>query len=192
MAFRTVAVVVALGICLASMSGPFAGGAQACSCSGPSGADEELRYSDAVFTGEMTRDGIEDPRPDDGAMFGGVEFRVDESWKGVSGESAVVYGQALSYYGKLEEGKMYVESSCAYSFSKGESYLVYATRYEDGFQVEPCSGTASLDDAGEDVRVLNASVERLTDTGGPPLAGVLVAAVAGLLSAGLLFRWARN
>ena len=173
-------------------AGPYAGPARACSCAGSLGAEEELRYSDAVFTGEMIRAGIEDPRPDDGAMFGGVEFRVDESWKGVSGESAVVYGQALSYYGKLEEGKMYVESSCAYSFSKGESYLVYATRYENGFRVEACSGTKTLAGADKDLEALGPPIDRLTDTGGTPLPLVGVLAAAFLISAGTLFRWARR
>ncbi len=173
-------------------SGPYAGTAYACSCSGIPNAEEEFRFSDAVFAGETIRSGLEDPRSGDGAMFGGIEFRVDESWKGVSGDSIVVYGQDISYYGKLEEGKMYPSNSCAYAFDKDKSYLVYATRYEDGFQVQPCSGTAPLAEAGEDIRVLGPS-EQLTDTGGPslPTSGIPVAALALLIFAGLLLRWAR-
>ena len=172
--------------------GPYARTAYACSCAGTSSVEEELRSSDAVFAGEMVRGGLEDPRPEDGAMFGGIEFRVDESWKGVSGDSAVVYGQDTAYYGKLEEGKMYTASSCAFPFEEGENYLVYAYRYEDGFRVDGCGGTAPLSDAEKDLRVLGTPVDRLTGTGGPslPLAGGLVGA-AGLISAGLLFRWVR-
>lgn len=180
--------------CLGMVGGPYAGTAHACSCAGTPNVEEEFRASDAVFSGEMVRGGIEDPDPEDGAMFGGIEFRVDESWKGVSGESAVVYGQSTAYYGELEVGDIVTESSCVYPFEKGENYLVYAKRYEDGFRVEPCSGTAPLDDAGEDVEDLNTLVDKLPETGGPPLppAGVLVAAAAFSISCGVLLRWARS
>lgn len=108
--------------------GPYAGAAHACTCAGVPTVERQLAESDAVFSGEMVRGGLEDPVPKDGTMVGGIEFRVDESWKGVSGGSAVVYGQDTIYYGKLDEDKMYVGSSCAYPFEKGERYLVYASR----------------------------------------------------------------
>ena len=186
------AVTLMAGLSLAG--GPYAGTAYACSCSGIPDVEEELRYSDAVFAGEMIRSGIEDPAPKDGNMMGGIEFRVDESWKGVSGDSVVVYGQDIAYYGKLEEGKMYTGNSCAYPFEKDESYLVYATRYEDGFRVEGCSGTAPLADAKGDLRVLGSSTDQLPETGGPSLSitGALAAAAALLVSAGLMLRWARS
>lgn len=180
-----------LTACLLLAGGPYAGTAHACSCAGSVSVEEEFRASDAVFAGEMVRGGLEDPRPKDGAMFGGVELRVDGSWKGVSGESAVVYGQDTVYYGELEEGKMYTASSCAFPFVKGESYLVYAYRYEDGFQVDGCGGTVTLADADKDLRVLGTPADRLTDTGGPPLPPVGVLAVAAaLISARMLSRWA--
>ena len=134
------------------LGGTQAGEASACSCAGGESAEEAFRRSAAVFSGEAVRGGIEDPIPKDGTMVGGIEFRVDEAWKGVSGESTVVYGQAAVYYGELEEGKMYTESSCAYPFEKGESYLVYASRYEDGYWVEGCGRTTALAGAGEDLR----------------------------------------
>lgn len=175
--------------------GPYAGTAYACSCAGTSSVGEEFRASDAVFSGEMIRGGLEDPSPNDGAMYGGVAFRVDESWKGVSGESAVVYGQDAVYYGKLEEGKMYMASSCAFPFEKGEGYLVYANRYEDGFRVEPCSGTELLADAGEDLAALGPPAEQLTGTGGPPLprvgAFLLATGVVLILVARILLARAR-
>ncbi len=172
------------------LGGPYAEPAYACSCAGGESTEEALRRSDAVFSGEAIRGGIEDPLPEDGTMVGGIEFRVDEAWKGVSGESAVVYGQAAVYYGKLEEGKTYTESSCAYPFEEGESYLVYASRYEDGFWVEGCGRTTPLAGAGEDLRALGSPTDRLTDTGGPPLPAVAV--VALLAAAALVARTLRS
>jgi hypothetical protein len=176
---------IALVLNSALLGGPYAGTARACSCAGSSDVAAAYRDADAVFAGKMVRGGVEDPLPKDGTMVGGIEFRVDEAWKGVSGESAVVYGQDTMYYGELEEGKTYTSSSCAYPFQKGERYLVYASRYEDGFWVEGCGRTTSLADAGEDLRALGAPADRLTDTGGPPLPAVGGAVVA-LLAAGAL------
>lgn len=140
----------------------------------------------------MVCGGIEDPTPKDGNMVGRIEFRVDESWKGVSGKSAVVYGQDTAYYGELEEGKMYTGNSCAYPFEEGESYLVYASSYEDGFRVEGCDRTGLLADADEDLQALGPPADRLTDTGGPPMpivGGLLLAATGALsLSAVFAFR----
>jgi hypothetical protein len=113
---------------------------RACSCAGSSDVAAAYREADAVFAGEMVRGGIEDPDPEDGTMEGGIEFRVDGSWKGVPGGSAVVYGQDTMYYGELEEGKMYTSNSCAYPFEKGERHLVYASRYEDGFGWKAAAG----------------------------------------------------
>ncbi len=188
---RAASVAVAFVLVFVLAGGPYVRTAHACSCARTSSVEEEFRASDAVFSGEMVRDGIEDPEPEDGAMFGGIGFRVDEAWKGVSGESAVVYGQSTAYYGELEADDIVTESSCAYPFEKGENYLVYANRYEDGFRVESCSGTAPLDDAGEDLRALGAPADRLTETGGLPLASVLGTVTALWVSCGVLYRWVR-
>ena len=185
---------IALVLNSALLGGTQAGEAYACSCAGSSEVAAAYRDADAVFAGEMVRGGIEDPDPEDGTMEGGIEFRVDGSWKGVLGGSAVVYGQDTMYYGELEEGEMYTSSSCAYPFEKGERYLVYASRYEDGFRVEGCGRTASLAEAEKDLDALGPPADRLTETGGPPLqpAGALVAAVALSVSCGVLFRWVRS
>ena len=185
---------IALVLNSALLGGTQAGEAYACSCAGSSDAAAAYREADAVFAGEMVRGGIEDPDPKDGVMEGGIEFRVDGSWKGVPGGSAVVYGQDTMYYGELEEGKMYTSNSCAYPFDKGERYLVYASRYEAGFRVEGCGRTASLAEAEEDLDALGPPADRLTETGGPPLppAGALVAAAALSVSCGALFRWVRS
>ena len=184
---------IALVLNSALLGGTQAGEAYACSCAGTSTVEGQFAESDAVFSGEMVRGGIEDPDPEDGAMEGGIEFRVDGSWKGFPGSSAVVYGQDTMYYGELEEGKMYTSNSCAYPFEKGERYLVYASRYEDGFRVEGCGRTASLVEAGKDLDALGPPADRLTETGGLPLplAGALGAIAAFSASCGVLFRWAR-
>lgn len=169
------------------LGGPYAGTAYACSCASVSGVEEGLRAADAVFSGEMVRGGIEDPDPEDGVMLGGIEFQVIESWKGVSGESAVVYGQDTAYYGELEEGDTVVVSSCAYPFEEGRSYLIYASRYEDGFQVGGCDRTTSLAGAEKDLRVLGPpAADALPDTGGPATPLRLTTAAAVSLAAAAL------
>lgn len=165
----------------------------ACSCAGGESPEQAFQRADAVFTGEMVRGGIEDPDPEDGTMIGGIQFRVIDAWKGVPGESVVLYGQEAAYYGKLEEGEMAVASSCAYVFGEGESYLVYASRYDDGLQTGICDRTMPLAEAGRDLDVLGPPADRLTETGGPPLpfAGVLAAVAAFWISCAMLYRWVR-
>lgn len=185
--------VATLVLSLVLAGGPYAGRAYACSCSGVPSVAEGLQGSDAVFSGEMVRGGIEDPDPEDGTVIGGIQFRVLDAWKGVPGESVVLYGQEAAYYGELEEGEMVVSSSCAYVFERGERYLVYASRYEDGLQTGACDRTAPLAEAEKDLDALGPPADRLTETGGPPLPlAALVAAAALSISCGVLFRWVRS
>lgn len=175
------------------LGGTQAGEAFACSCAGEESTEEAFQRADAVFSGEMVRGGIEDPDPEDDTMIGGIQFRVLDAWKGVPGESVVLYGQEAAYYGKLEEGEMVVASSCAYTFEEGESYLVYASRQEDGLQTGLCDRTMPLTEAERDLDVLGPPADRLTETGGPPLpfAGVLAAVAAFWISCAVLHRWVR-
>ena len=53
---------------------------------------EELESSDAMFVGKAVENGLEDPNPRDHAKFGGIRFDVRESWKGIPGDSVVLYG----------------------------------------------------------------------------------------------------
>lgn len=160
--------------------GPHAGTARAL-CAGLPGVEESYERSHAVFSGEVIRAGLKDPDPGDDDVWGGAEFRVDESWKGVPGRSAVVYALDPAY------------NSGGFLFERGRSYLVYADRHGDGLRVESCGRTTALANADEDFRALGPP-ERLTDTGGPslPATGALVAAVGLLVSAGLMYRWARS
>ncbi len=185
--------IVALAITLSLAGGPYAGTAHACTCDGSSDASAAYDGADAVFAGEMVRGGLEDPDLADGMMVGGVEFRVIDTWKGVSGDSAVLYGQGMVYYGEIEAGEMVTSNSCAYSFQKGEGYLVFADRYKDGFQTFICDGTKSLDDAGGDLEALGPPASVLPETGGPPLpfADVLAAVAVFWISCAVLYRWVR-
>ena len=200
MRVRFAIVVLALSLTLAG--GPHAGTAHACWCAGGSYASAAYDGADAVFAGEMVRGGLEDPDPADGTMMGGVEFRVIDAWKGISGDSVVLYGQEMVYYGEIEEGEMVTSSSCAYIFVKGERYLVYADRFEDGFQTLLCDGTKRLGDAGKDLEALGPPLAVLPKTGGVPSEGAgpeggpsaAVAAVLASLAAGVILagRFARR
>ena len=163
--------VIALALALPLAGGPYAGTAHACTCGGSSDASAAYDGADAVFAGEMVRGGLEDPDPADGTMVGGVEFRVLDAWKGVPGESAVLYGHEMVYYGEIEAGEMVTSNSCAYIFVKGERYLVYADRYEDGFRTFICDGTKKLESAGGDLEALGAPADVLPETGGVPVQG---------------------
>lgn len=175
--------------------------AYACSCAGTSTVEESLRTSDAVFSGEVVGFGAEDPEPQDDTPLGGVEFRVKESWKGVSDGSVIIYGQGEGYFGEVGEGEMVVVNSCAVTFEQGESYLVYAYRAGENagghLETDICTATKPLSDAGADLRALGSTTTGLPDTGGPGLlsrsassvAVVVLIALAGTLA---LRRWVRS
>lgn len=146
-----------------------AGEAHACSCAGGSSPSAELESSDAVFVGKAVENGLKDPDPRDNAQFGGIRFDVSKSWKGVLEDSVVLYGQGSSYYGPTEEGETMAISSCAVDFTKGQSYLVYASRSGDDefLQANVCGRTGSLTSAKEDLASLGPPGGELPDTGGP-------------------------
>ena len=165
--------------------GPWAGVAHACSCA-QAPLKDEIDRSDAVFSGEVR--GIEEGVTPDGALSGTVggteatgkvSFAVQDSWKGVTTETVEVYGQGDGV-------------NCYIVFEEGKSYIVYASRGEAAGGSAPledneCGATKPLADAERDLRVLGSPPSTLPDTGGPPLAGALVAA-AFLACAGVLCR----
>ena len=161
----------ALAVALTLQSTSTVDRAYACSCAGSSTPGEELESSDAVFVGKAVENGLQDPNPQDDAMFGGIRFDVSKAWKGVPKDSVVIYGQSRSYYGPLEEGEMFVESSCAVPFARGSTYLVYASRIgeSDFLQANTCGRTGVLAGVEEDLEALGPATEQLPDTGGPAL-----------------------
>ena len=124
---------VALAASLLSSIVLGAGEARACMCEVLS-PEEQLRVSDAVFSGEVADI---DNSPGDGPSdrptpLGGITFEVEETWKGDPEEQVVVRG-----YGP--------GPSCGIEAREGEQYLVYA-RYggEDGdgpLETTKCDGT---------------------------------------------------
>ena len=140
------------------MGGPWAGEAYACSCAGRSLTSEgALRESDAVFSGEVVDIGRL-PLPEEGITtlqmpgLNPVTFDVKESWKGVSGGSAVVHGQGPA-------------PSCGLDFERGETYLVFAGRVGEG-----ADGALQTDYCGN---TLPASEETARNILGPPPTGSL-------------------
>ncbi len=181
--------VVALAVNLVLASTLHVREARACSCAGSLAPERELRTSDAVFSGEVVS--IEGDRlaPGLGPPLGRVTFDAKESWKGVSEKSVVVYGHGD-------------EVSCGIDFEKGEQYLVYAYRSNDGpgdhLETSYCDATKLMSEAEADLRVLGSPTGTLPDTGGSTflsqkaaIFAVSALAVLSLVSA-LVVRRARS
>jgi len=79
-----------------------------------------------------------------------VKFKVERLWKGAPAEEIIILNTGA---GKTENGDRVI-SSCAYNFSLGEKYLVYAYGSEVKLQTHKCTRTVILESAGEDVGVL--------------------------------------
>jgi hypothetical protein len=96
-----------------------------------------------------------------------VHFDVLRSWKGADG-SPVVHTPAQ-------------RTACGYPFEAGRSYLVFATRGEDGsLHVSACGQTRPSDEAGDDRALLDAYVATSrTPPVTPPRAGCAGCAVEG-------------
>ena len=120
-----------------------AGVGLACTCAPPPAPDEALAEAAAVFSGKVVQIKRHTPAGD---IFGGVEvvFRVDRAWKGVNKSTARVFTSSQS-------------AACGYSFSKGQTYLVYASGNSRGrLSTNLCSRTKRLKDAREDLDALGA------------------------------------
>ena len=111
----------------------------ACSCATPKTAPDELKESDAVFSGEV-RD-VSSRGGENSSGMNVVTFSVDRIWKGNVTKTQKIYTAASS-------------ASCGYNFSKGELYLVYTTQ-SNGSELHTglCSRTANLD-ATDDIETL--------------------------------------
>lgn len=162
MRFRLLVLMIAANFAVAGL---VTGEAHACSCAGIPSPEEGLRNSDAVFWGEVVDIGSLNVKDQEATTASGpfldpVTFNVKESWKGVSEESATVYGQGD-------------EVSCGLNFEKGESYLIYAGRpdgQEDrALETNLCSATTPFSDTESAVRALGPPDDDLPDTGGPGL-----------------------
>ena len=115
----------------------------ACTCVPPPAPTEALEEAAAVFSGKVVQ--IKSHKPV-GDIFGGVEvvFRVNRAWKGINKSTARVFTSSQS-------------AACGYSFSKGHTYLVYASGNSRGrLSTSICSRTKRLKDAREDLNQLGA------------------------------------
>jgi hypothetical protein len=117
--------------------------ALACTCVPPPSPTEAREDAAAVFSGKVVQIKRHKPAED---IFGGVEvvFRVDRAWKGVNKGTARVFTSSQS-------------AACGYRFSKGHTYLVYASGNSRGrLSTSICSRTKRLKDAREDLDALAA------------------------------------
>jgi hypothetical protein len=153
------------------------GPAYACSCAETRSVGETLEKSSAAFSGKVTQVkefSPESPAAGDALLgLGPVTFKIQEAWKGVSGNSVVVYGQGPG-------------ASCGIDFERGETYLVYAYRTGGDLGTDFCGRTKPLSFAGSDVSALNASRGSLPDTGGPRISAPLQVATAAGAAAALI------
>lgn len=174
---RAVSLLLALVMGL-SLSALDARPAHACSCMSLP-LQNEVRISDAVFSGEVQSIDEDSASPDGGSAVGRVAFAVQDTWKGVAVESVSVYGQG--------DG-----TNCYNTFEEGEAYLVYASRAEgaeDALINNGCGETKPLATAEADLRLLGPPASELPETGGPSpnvIFGVSMVA-AGLLISGMIF-----
>jgi hypothetical protein len=107
--------------------------ARACSCIAPGPPADELARSTAVFAGQAT-----------GFQMGEatvVTFQVGTVWKGPV-ESTLLVQTARD------------SAACGYAFEIGREYLVYAGGSPEALEVNLCSRTRLMAEAGEDVAAL--------------------------------------
>ncbi|MFY9610045.1 MAG: hypothetical protein WAU45_15680 [Blastocatellia bacterium] len=129
-----------------SISGSYV--ALACTCAPPEIPSQELKESDAVFSGKVIeikrqKSYAQEPVQSD-TLFTSVEvvFEVDRTWKGIDNNAVSVFTSPHS-------------SACGYAFKKGTSYLIYANSDERSRLITTiCTRTKALKDAEEDVREL--------------------------------------
>jgi hypothetical protein len=116
------------------------GRALACSCAPSPAPTEALAGAHAVFLGKVLRvQGQTDPLAQGGVR---ATFQVERRWKGVKTRRVNVHTWSNS-------------AMCGYGFQKGETYLVYAHKAQDGkLQTSICSRTRREDQAKEDLDAL--------------------------------------
>jgi len=101
---------------------------------------KDFHEAAAIFTGEVVAlDALQ------------VRFKIDKLWKGDFGDEIT-----MSTGAKEIEGGKYAISSCDYSFTPGESYLVFAYGLEpDKLQAHACTRTSPLKNAERQMEQLD-------------------------------------
>lgn len=122
----------------------------ACSCALQTDPIKAVEQSKAVFSGKVLA--IEPKVLDINGILDhkiAVHFDVEKSWKGMNQTQVIV----LTNLG---------ESSCGYTFGRGETYLVFAYDYdfkENMLQTGICSLTKKLTDATSELSKMGQGVE---------------------------------
>jgi hypothetical protein len=120
--------------------------ASACSCAPPPAPTLALEASAVVFEGTAVT--VPEP-PGEGVQqgFGAVEYRfnVARSWKGDPGMEV-----------RLTTNRS--GAACGRQFTKGETYIVYASAGDDGLRDSACSRTRAVSSAADDLEALGEGV----------------------------------
>ncbi|MCG8419708.1 MAG: hypothetical protein MJE77_17380, partial [Proteobacteria bacterium] len=129
------------------------GVALACSCARVD-VEEAFTQSDAILIGEVVTIEQSSGVPDDGpSSVYRVTVRATRWFKGESQVDIAVHTSGS-------------DASCGFAFEVGQSYLIYASRYEGILGTGLCTRTRLVDGAEDDIQAL----ERLLDgqSDGPP------------------------
>ena len=107
-----------------------------CTCMGVERPIEnEFKNRDAIFSGKVLKIAKTD------AINRLVTVKVENSWKGKASKTVTVSTS--------------VSSMCGYTFTKGESYLIYAYAARNRFSADICSRTQPLSNAEDNIEILN-------------------------------------
>jgi hypothetical protein len=132
-------VLLAMAIPLAAPSAT-----EACSCGSSSPPCQAAWAADAIFSGTVRSiDVSERFNADRQVLEAVIRFDVEQRFLNVSSGPVEIVTDQLS--------------TCSYRFARGEKYVVYARRLEDGrFTASVCSRTRPLAEAADDVKYLSA------------------------------------
>lgn len=121
---------------------------KACSCAQLPSVAEELKGSNAVFSGKVVK--IRERRNIKGYKVRSVLFEVENTWKGTK-QSQVLITTGLG------------GGDCGYDFTEGHEYLVYAhdsTMYGSKSLVTViCNRTNELSSSKEDLKILGEGMQ---------------------------------
>jgi hypothetical protein len=145
--------------------------ARACSCGPPSikiatyraFAEWEVSHTPVIFAGKV--EGIQ--------VIGWPLKPVAGETVSVTPHLIVTFSAVHMYRGQIA-GDVTIKTGlgggdCGYDFERGESYLVFASKEEDGeqFSTDICSGTKLLGDAGTVLRLLRGDAATAADLADP-------------------------
>jgi hypothetical protein len=117
----------------------------ACKCM-PQTVEQAREQAEAIFEGQVTEIADVPMKGDANMTEKRVSLRLVRVWKQLDSTETVDVTTSSS------------SASCGFAFEKGQSYLVYAGRGEQGYTVSACSRTRPMGDASEDLAGLGGGV----------------------------------